>query len=588
MSHRGPDGYGIHIDNNIAIGHRRLSIIDLATGTQPMKNDAKSLIITYNGELYNYLEIKKVLINKGYQFKTTSDTEVVLKSYEEWRKECVKKFRGMFAFGIIDYRNQELFLARDPLGIKPLVYYTDDQVFAFTSEINSLKKIEGFCNEHDLLAMDQYLTYQYIPAPRTIYRKVKKLLPGHFLIVGFNGTIKLEQSYWDIGFKPNHIPTKNQWVESLDKAIEESVKLHTISDVDFGAFLSGGLDSTIIVKYMTRVLGYPVKTFTIGFKEKEYNETEYANRVAKKYGTQHTNCLIEEDALSILPNLVKHYGEPFGDFSAVPTYFVSKIASSNVKMVLSGDGGDEIFAGYSTYPWWLRYEENNPIYYKSNTVKRLYPFANWILPGKYPKLSTQVDQLSNYLKVRTRLTYNEREQLWQPQYRYLLDIPYENIEKYNEAFHQQTTLSRAQYFDIKTSLPGDILMKVDTASMLNSLEVRTPLIDKDIFELAARIPSKYLMNNHTESAWQGKLILKELLKGDFEDSFINRPKRGFEIPLDKWLGGANQDKLKAYFEGTNNPLFDFFVPEKLKEISKGNDYYTKWLLLVLHEWLIQN
>jgi asparagine synthase (glutamine-hydrolysing) len=588
LAHRGPDEEGVFLYENIAIAHKRLSIIDLESGKQPMKNDNEKLIITYNGELYNFHEIRKELKSKGLNFRTSSDTEVVLKAYEYYGNKCVQHFRGMFAFAIVNLDKKEIFMARDHLGIKPLVYYQDNYKFAFASEIQALKKIDNFNNELDLSALDQYLTYQYIPAPKTIYRKIKKLLPGHSLVVDFKGNIKSINNYWDLEFKPNLIRSKNQWKEHLESSIEESVKLHTISDVDFGAFLSGGIDSTIIVKYMTKALGYPIKTFNIGFKESNFDETHYAKLVAKKYQTNHTSYTIEEDALSVLPQLVNHYGEPYGDFSAVPTYYVSKIAGEHVKMVLSGDGGDEIFAGYSNYPKWLGYVRNNSISYKNRWIERLYPYANKLLPKRYPDLMPSFDEIPNYLTYKTRISYSDREQLWKPEYRYLADLPYENIDKYKKAFRSFSNLNRAQYFDIKTFLPDDILIKVDIASMMSSLEVRTPLIDKNVYELASQIPAKYLLNQDGEN-WSGKVIFKELLSSDFDDSFLNRPKKGFEIPLKKWLGSESNYKIvKDRFNDPNCALKQYFDHLKMFEFIEKGSEYNLWMLLMLDEWLLQN
>lgn len=583
LNHRGPDEDGYFYYHNIGLGHKRLSIIDLSSGQQPMKNDNNKLIISYNGELYNYLELRNSLIKKGLKFHTNSDTEVVLKSYEYFGNSCVDHFRGMFAFSIINLLKNEIFIARDQLGIKPLMYYQDHQYFGFASEINSLTKLPDFNKEIDYYAIDQYLTYQYIPAPRTIFRKVSKLLPGHFMVVGFDGNIKSIKKYWDLKFKSSLKKSKGL-MKTVEQGLKESIKLHTISDVDFGAFLSGGIDSTLVVKYMTEILGKGIKTFSIGFKDSSVNELPWADQVAKKYDTQHTSLTLEGNALELLPKIVKHYGEPFGDFSSIPTYYVSNIASQDVKMVLSGDGADEAFAGYSHYPKWIDYIKNNKPYFNNPSIEKYYPILNKVNSNRYPKLPRASDDLNNYLRYRTRIGSNQRQNLWKPEYKFLLNLPNELEYNYGSRFREISEVSRSQYFDAMVFMSSDILTKVDIASMMNSLEVRTPFTDVKIFEMAASISPDLLFEKRGNKL-VGKTILKKLLESDFDSNFIYREKQGFEIPLEKWLfEGNNFINIEARFKNPSGILLKLFEKSMLDLILNERKGYETWLLLVLDEW----
>lgn len=591
LSHRGPDEEGYYIHNNVGLGHKRLSIIDLKSGQQPMCNDDGSLVISYNGELYNFKELRNQLNKKGYTFNSTSDTEVILKCYEHYGNNCVKYFRGMFAFAIINKIKQEIFIARDHLGIKPLVYYQDSDTFAWASEIQALKGLSNFVKDIDFYAIDQYLKLQYIPAPRTVYRKIKKLLPGHYMVVNFKGDVIGNKPYWDLEFKTKK-KSEQQWIQKLEQELKNSVKLHTVADVDFGAFLSGGIDSTLVVKYMSEILGNGINTYTIGFKGSEVNETPYADQVAKKYKTRHTQVILEGNALEVLPHLVKHYGEPFGDFSAIPTFYVSQLAGKDVKMVLSGDGADEIFAGYSHYGHWYHFinSPNNQVYFESKYKEWLYPIAHQLHKTKYPQLTKPSDEFSNYMPYRSRLSSQKREQLWRPLYKFLIDLPDELELKYKQRFLEHDEFRRAQYFDVKIFMPDDILTKVDIASMMNSLEVRTPITDKHIFELAATIPLDLLLyQNQNHNRPQGKYILKQLLANDFDDGFIHRKKQGFEIPLGQWLfTGDNYEAIKKRFFSTDGILNQLFNPKVLQQLLDEQDGFGVWLLLVLDEWFRQN
>ena len=350
--HRGPDDEGFYINRNIGLGFRRLSIIDLEAGHQPMANENDTIHIVFNGEIYNYLENRILLQKKGYIFKTDSDTEVIVHLYEEYGENCLKYLRGMFAFAIWDNNKQQLFCARDRFGIKPFYYYLDNSKMVFGSEIKSILKCEKIDKRLSPKALDSYFAFGYITSDLSIYKNIRKLQPSHFMILSFKDKLSIEiNKYWEINFNPDYSKSEKQWVEEIEDCLSETIKLHMIADVPLGAFLSGGVDSSSVVAMMAKNSTLPIKTFSIGFKEKKYNELEFAREIAKKYNCEHYEQIIEPKSLSILSKLVSAYDEPFADSSAIPTYFVSKLARKHVTVALSGDGGDELFAGYSLYKY---------------------------------------------------------------------------------------------------------------------------------------------------------------------------------------------------------------------------------------------
>ncbi len=581
ISHRGPDGFGHKLFENAAIGHRRLSIIDLASGAQPMSNAAGTLWITYNGELYNYLDLKSKLAAFGYTFKTTSDTEVIIYAYEKWGEDCLKHFRGMFAFAMVDLKKKEIFIARDHFGIKPLYIYRSENIVAFGSELQQFKELPGFDNTIDLHALDQYLWLQYIPAPLTVFRSVKKLKAAHYITVSFDGKVSDQVCYWDLSFAKKQVKTKEEWLEATDDVIKNSVKAHLVSDVPFGAFLSGGIDSSLVVGHMSRLLSRPVETFSIGFEEEEYNELKYAEVVAKKFGTNHHVEIVKPDALSILPELVKHYGEPYGDSSCIPTYYVCQLARKHVTMVLSGDGGDECFAGYGSYTSWMKYQPEN---FRTGIRKTLFPMAQALLPGRYPKQ----DILREWIANMSYLQHDWRFRLWQPDHQDQIAAMPEGFEEVFSRTRKFSKVNKVQYLDMKTYMNFDILTKVDIASMMHSLEVRTPLIDKDVWEFAATIPEEFNINNRS-GEWRGKLLLKELLQKHFPADFVHRRKQGFGVPISKWF--AHQGQLNSYVHdrilSQDSLTKDYFNQSTIKELMQKNHYGATWLVLFLEEWLSQ-
>lgn len=586
LGHRGPDGKGILEFESGTIGHTRLAIIDIKYGKQPMSDSHQNFLITYNGELYNYVEIRNKLRLKGYDFITNSDTEVIIQAYSHWGKECVKYFRGMFAFCLVDLLKKELFLARDHFGIKPLVYCQNSEIFAFASEIQALKSIPEVNWDINLTALDQYLAYQFIPAPNTIYKEVKKLPPAHFMRVDFSGDIKEINSYWKFDFKPDYSKSEVEWLDALEEAIKESVNAHLVADVPFGAFLSGGIDSSLVVGFMSQLMANPVKTFSIGFEEEEYSELQYARKVANHWGTDHHEAIVKADALAILPDLVKHYGEPFGDSSAIPTYYVSQLARSHVTMALSGDGGDELFTGYESYSSrWSSHISAIPEHLPA-FKKELYCFLNLIFPNKYPLRTAFLSDWQRYIQY---YGPSERYQLWKLEFAnhlFQTGKTHQTIWKDSQSFSH---FQRAQHLDFRTYLPYDILTKVDIASMMHSLEVRTPLLDIRVVELACQIPERFNINK-SSGEWVGKQLLKKIVAKDLGHDFAFRKKMGFAVPVKKWFGdtGKFRNELRERLLSSGNGLDEFFERKQLEKIANGTNSGKQWLIVFLQEWLTYN
>ncbi len=593
LSHRGPHGNGIYTFRNVSIGHRRLAIIDLDTGTQPMSNEDDTIWITYNGELYNYKELRKILEQKGHTFKTHSDTEVIIHAYEEWGKRAVEYFRGMFAFGIIDTRNFEIFLARDHIGIKPLVYVNNSETFAFSSELQAFYALPAFDARLNINALDQYLTFRYIPAPLTVYHNTCKLLPAHRMAVSFDGDIKYIENYWDIRFKPDTLKTEDDWLEELDHRLRDSVKKHLIADVPVGALLSGGIDSTLIVKYMTELQGEnSVQTFSIGFPEDQYSELPYTEIVNDTYKTDQYSKIISPDSIDILPALVKHYGEPFGDDSCIPTYYLSQFASEYVTVVLSGDGGDELFCGYTTYEKWLDLIEGRFLeMYKKypwwkkfayivlhHTYTSRYPYKYY--EGYDPTVELWIEQMQN-------IDARWKKKLWKNEFHRSIDGIPDTFKEATEHIDSLSPVHMAQYLDMKTLLPSRLLPKVDIVSMMNGLEVRTPFADKEILEFACTIPDTVNLKRNDGNTYTGKYLLKKLLSNDFNNNFIYRNKTGFNIPIYEWfsVNGNKRRVFEEYLLRADSHISEYFRRDAISALFKHNKIRALWALLFLEIWL---
>lgn len=585
QDHRGPDGSGFwfDLDGRVALGHNRLSIIDLKQGGQPMINSEGNLVITYNGELYNYKELKSELLDKNHVFKTESDTEVVLEAYKEWGDNCVNYFRGMYAFAIVDAAKKTIFLARDCFGIKPLVYYRGEEIFCFASEISTLADIGGLDLSLNYKAIDLYLWLQYIPAPDTAYKKIKKLEPGHIMKIDFDGKIIMKKKFWSPEFKPDKTKTADDWLREFDEVISDSVRVHTVSDVSYGAFLSGGIDSSLIVKYLSTFSQSQIKTFSIGFEEKDYNELPYSSLVSKRYKTDHTFEIVKPDFFNVLSKLVKHYGEPFGDSSAIPTYYLSKLAAQQKKVILSGDGGDEFFGGYNSYATWRNLShKKQERSFLMNTARYL---LGIVQPRRYPPEKPSLD---SWLKIINYFNYYSRKSLWKEDYSQYLNRELAAFNLNKKYFKNISLVNKAQFFDILNYLPFDILTKVDIASMANGLEVRVPLIDKKVAEFALTIPETVNIGENGE--WKGKLLLKNKLIEDFSPSFVYREKKGFALPLDKWFGLNGELYGEPYLRlmNSDSKLFkEMFNLDAVYNFISSGESSKIYLLLFLEEWLRQ-
>lgn len=587
VAHRGPDDFGFWTHNNIGLGHRRLSIIDLKTGNQPLQIQNNQLSITYNGEIYNYLELKNQLQKIGYTFITNSDTEVILVGYHYWGEAVVNHLRGMFSFAIADIVKQQVFMARDHFGIKPLVYYQGTDFLMFGSEIQQFKSHPNFKKEVDVSALAEYLKYGYIPAPLTIYNNLFKLEPGNYLRVSFTGQILEKKEYYDVQFKPDNKPSYNDWVQRVEQAIDNSVEHHKIADVAYGSFLSGGIDSSLIASSLAKY-GSHVDAFTMGFANKDFDEVPYAKQIAEKYHLNHHIEYVDmSDMETIFPKLIKHYGEPFADSSAIPTYFITKKIREYLPVVLSGDGGDEAFGGYYSYQNLLKIlSPHAPKEAYKNYLKTALNIVgkNYLSTPRQPNLADWINLVGIFNEAQSKKLFNG--EVFRK-----IDIASNVYEKwYQKGKEQQLdTYSLASYLDYKTYIHGDILTKVDIAAMMNSLEVRTPLIDIDIVNLMAQIPTKYKISRNYDGSWQKKKILNSIAAKRFGANFIKRKKQGFTVPLADWFGPKTEfgKQFQDILLNNNAHIFKYLNQMEIQsQFSDKNkvDYSKLYLLFILEMW----
>lgn len=536
---RGPDDEGFLIDGPIALGMRRLSIIDLKTGHQPLGNEDNSVWVVFNGEIYNYRELTAHLVAKGHRFATASDTEVLVHLYEEYGQECVQRLRGMFAFAIWDSVRRTLFLARDRLGIKPIYYADTRQGFVFGSELKAVVRSPWVSRHVDSRALKAYLQYGYVPDPMSILEGVTKLLPGHTLTVR-NGRAGVPRRYWDAAdfFLEASAPRREDEVaERLWARLEDAVRSHLVSDVPVGAFLSGGIDSSTVVAIMAHAVAAPIETFSVGFREESYNELPYARRVAEWFGTVHHELVVEPEDLKILEDVLAAFDEPFADASAIPTYLVSRLARQFVKVVLSGDGGDELFAGYDRYlvDHRRRYLGLLGDLGLSGGLRRLSAALPDGTPGKNYLHNLSLPRMERYIDSISLFPPRALQELLDPEVASVAGEPFDEALMAGEGLDP---LSRLQAFDVQTYLPGDILTKVDRMSMANSIETRVPLLDHPLVEFACGLPPRLRLRSG-----QTKYLLKRVLRGRVCAEVLTRPKQGFAVPLEAWFS----DRLPGFF-----------------------------------------
>lgn len=591
ISHRGPDDQGMLVDDRVALGMRRLSIIDLAGGHQPMSGCDGAVTIVFNGEIYNYRELQRELESRGHQFKSHSDTETIVHAFEEYGAGCVEHLRGMFAFAIWDTRTRTLFIARDRVGKKPLYYTTRGGGLIFGSELKSLREHPEFRSDLNIEALDAYLTFGYVPDPLTIFRDVHKLPPGNYLTFK-DGDAPVEQ-YWDFPYEhaqQNPARSEDECLEELRELLDEAVRLRMEADVPLGAFLSGGVDSSAVVGLMARHATQPVKTFSIGFHEDSHNELKYARIAAERFGTDHHEFIVTPDICDIIDELVWHFDEPFADSSAIPTYMVSKLARQHVTVALSGDGGDELFAGYTRYALDRKRSgfANLPRVVRQGVMQPLgrnLPHGAW---GRNYLHNVALDPLDRYIEDVSVFTRLNKPSLYTGDFRRQLGTS-EAAQRFRAlAAHSRADdpLDPLLYLDSKTYLPGDILTKVDRMSMAVSLEARVPLLDHKLVEfVCTRIPASMKMKG-----LETKHIFKRAVRDLVPAEILDRPKQGFGIPIDQWINQQLRERVRGTLTEPRTLQRGYIEPRYVKllldEHERGRrDHATElWTLFMLELW----
>jgi asparagine synthase (glutamine-hydrolysing) len=601
LAHRGPDEIGCWLGDfksqsgsgRVGLGHRRLSIIDLARGHQPLSNEDSSAWIIFNGEIYNFQELRPTLVAQGHRFRTDSDTEVILHLYEQKGVDCLQELRGMFAFAIWDARERRLFLARDRIGEKPLCYRLERERILFASEIKSILQAGGAPRELSLEALHHYLTYQYVPHPLTMFQGIAKLPPGHYLLWK-DGRAEVRE-YWRPPCHPEPL-REAECIERVRELLTESVRLRLISDVPLGAFLSGGMDSSIVVGLMAKLSNAPVKTFSIGFAEKRYDELDYARSVARHFKTDHREFVVRPNAAEVIPKLVWHYDEPFADSSAIPTYYVSQITRQHVKVALTGDAGDEGFAGYPRYravklglwfdrlPGFLRralagkYWERLPASVKQKTqrrrLRRLFEALN--LPPK-----------ERYVRWCAIFDDGRKSALYSPDLRTAL-APLSSAKIFEEEYAkvpEADFLAATMFVDFMRYLPDDLLFKVDIASMAHGLECRAPFLDHKLVEFVGRIPTELKLRGFTT-----KYLLRRAFGEMLPPEILRRPKMGFGVPISDWFRGELLGYLREVLLDPATLRRGYFAPEAVRQLvadhaaARADHGYRLWSLLMFELW----
>lgn len=601
LTHRGPDEDGCYIAPGIGLAHRRLAIIDISSGQQPLFNANKSLVIVFNGEIYNYRELTVKLKARGYQFSSHSDTETILHAFAEWGEKCVNYLRGMFAFCIWDNNRKKLFLARDRLGIKPLFYsQLSNGVFVFASELKALMQYPGISNEINLQGLESYFALGYVSEPQTIYQGIYKLPAGHCLTLSRGKANIAPWQYWDIPFKPllsiTEVEAQHQFVERL----REAISIRMVAEVPLGAFLSGGVDSSAVVALMAGLQQDAVNTCSIGFKEDAFNESHYAQKVAELYKTNHYQEIVGSNDFGLLDKLSQIYDEPFADSSAIPTYRVCELAKKTVTVALSGDGADELLSGYRRHQWHMKEERIRskiPLLIRRNlfgVLGSIYPKADWAPQMFRAKTTLQAlskNSVDAYLHTVSQLSDEIRNKLYGKQLKRGLGGYHAKEIFYHHAERAPTDhpLSLIQYLDLKTYLVDDILTKVDRASMAHSLEVRVPILDHQLVEWISNLPADYKLQGNN-----GKAILKKVMEPYLPNDILYRKKMGFSIPLAQWFRGPLQTKVKHSLLGErmlDTHLFnDAFLKKVVIDHQRGTRDYSVliWSLLMFDGFLAKN
>lgn len=597
LAHRGPDDAGLYLspDRRVGLGNRRLAILDLSPrGHQPM-NYQNRYWITFNGEIYNFLDKKRKLEREGFTFHSDTDTEVILALYVQYKEKCIQHLRGMFAFAIYDEQEQVLFCARDRLGKKPFKYYVDNNVFLFASELKAILTQPEYHTEIDYTAVHHYLTLQYVPAPLTGFKNIHKLEPGHWLKIDIKQRQLQKERYWQLHFEPKLNLSEREWQEQILAKLRESVRLRLISDVPLGALLSGGLDSSAIVALMSEGTSQ-VRTFSIGFKETTHNELPYAREVAKRFGTQHTEFIVEPKAIEVLPTLIEHFEEPFADSSALPTYYLSTMTRQHVTVALNGDGGDENFAGYPRYSvqkFALWYQHAHSLH--RALLAPIITGANRLFPTPLLEKARRFSDTLCLPYTRRYAAYigyflqHQKRSLYADDFSEKLDAP-PTEDLLAQVFSQSKAsdkLDQTLFTDVNTYLPDDLLVKMDIASMAVGLEARSPLLDHELMELTASMPSSLKLKGFL----QGKYIFRKALHDILPPSALERRKQGFSPPLAAWLRGELKEFLYDTLLSSSSITHSFLKAPVMQELTNqhlqrhADHSKSLWVLLMLELWM---
>ncbi len=598
--HRGPDEGSLHVEPGVGLGHRRLSIIDIATGQQPLFNEDGSVVVVFNGEIYNYQQLIPELQALGHVFHTKSDTEVIVHAWESWGEDCVKRFRGMFAFALWDRNRQTFFMARDRLGVKPMYYaLLDDGTLLFGSELKSVLAHGGLRRDIDPLAVEEYFALGYVAEPRTIFKQACKLSPGHCLSIRRGGPVREPVEYWDVRFTLDNPISQADAQAELVERLRESVRLRMIAEVPLGAFLSGGVDSSAVVAMMAGISSGPVNTCSIGFDDPAFNESAFAQMVADRYKTDHRLEIVKSDDFDLIDTLARLYDEPYADSSAIPTYRVCELARKHVTVALSGDGGDESLGGYRRYRLHLMEERMRaamPYGMRKavfGTLGRLYPKADWaprVFRAKTTFEGIARTSVEAYFHSVSILRDPMRAQLFSPRFKAELGdyTAHAVFDRHAAKAGTDDPLALIQYLDYKTYLVGDINTKVDRASMAHSLEVREPLMDHELVDWLATLPT-----SHKIVGQEGKYLFKKSMEPHLPNDVLYRPKMGFSVPLARWFRGPLRQRVQDAILGDRLRSTGWFDTGYLQHLvqahqSGARDYSAPiWTLLMFEAFLRQ-